>query len=399
MFLSSCVRGGGAGWSLYYILKYLDRSRIEPLVVVPDRGIFSDRFSALGLQVHVPRGLPERTAQQRFARHNRMTSAASYALNLLDSAALAPRLSRLIRDASVDLVYCNNMMVKPIGALAAQLAGVPCVLHARNLHERPAKVLLYCQCVARLPAVKRVIANSVATAAPYRSAVPHKVSVVYNGIDLSEYDARSCERGTFRASLGFAPNASLIGFTGNLIPRKGVDILIRAIARAWPKYPDLQLVLVGQVPVGETQDHRAHYEVLAGKLGIADRVRFVGFVPDVRSAVRDFDILVLPSLQEPFGRSVIEAMALGTPVVASRVGGIPEIIEHKRDGLLVTPGNAQELAHALELLLDNAGLRFRLAESARIKVATKFNVAVLTQEIVHLSLAAARVESAPALNH
>ncbi len=395
LFLSSCVRGGGAGWSLYYILKYLDRSRIKPLVVVPDRGIFTDRFAELELEVHIPYGLPERTAQQRFELHNTLTATASYGLNLLDSAALVPRLSRLIRSTGVDLVYCNNMMVKPIGALAAQLAGIPCVLHARNLHEQPAKVLLYCQGVARLPAVKRVIANSLASAAPYRSAVPHKVSVVHNGIDLSEYDADCCKRGTFRASQNFDPNTPLIGFTGNLIPRKGVDLLIRTVARIQPKYPELHLALVGQVPVGEPHDHRVYYEALARELGIADRVRFVGFMSDVRPAVRDFDILVLPSLQEPFGRSVIEAMALGTPVVASRVGGIPEIIEHEWDGLLVTPGDEKELGRALERLLADAALRVRLAEAAQRKVATNFNVAVLTREIVRLLLAAAEVESDP----
>src|SRR5688572_6581694 len=90
LFLSSCVRGGGAGYSLYYLLKHLDRSAIDPLVVVPDQGIFAERFAQLGLTVLTPRHFPERTAQQRFSKHNRATAALSYAWNLGDSAWLVP---------------------------------------------------------------------------------------------------------------------------------------------------------------------------------------------------------------------------------------------------------------------------------------------------------------------
>src|SRR5215510_10771769 len=92
LFLSSCVRGGGAGYSLYYLLKHLDRGVIEPLVVVPDQGIF----------------------RERFARNNRATAALSYAWNLGDSAWLIPALAKIIKQHDVELVYCNNMMVKPL---------------------------------------------------------------------------------------------------------------------------------------------------------------------------------------------------------------------------------------------------------------------------------------------
>ena len=389
LFLSSCVRGGGAGYSLYYLLKHLDRTLIDPLVVVPDQGIFRERFAELGLQVLTPGHFPERTAQQRFEHHNRATAALSYAWNLGDSAWLIPDLVRIIKEHGVELVYCNNMMVKPLGAPAAQLADVPAVLHVRNLHERPFAIALYCQTVARLPAVQLVIANSAASAAPYRRAVPEKVVVIHNGVDLAEYAPDAVPPASWREQIGAAPDDLLVGFTGNLVPRKGVDVLIRAFARVQARQPKLRLLIAGRVPIGSPSDYRARYAELAHSLGVHERVHFLGFVADVRPLVRALDVLVLPSLQEPFGRSIIEAMALGTPVIASKVGGIPEVLDDGDDGLLVPPADDVALSQALGRLVGDAGLRATLAERAERKVRERFDVHVLTAELQQLLLRAA----------
>lgn len=388
LFLSSCVRGGGAGFSLYYLLKHLDRSRIEPLVVVPDPGIFREPFRELGLRVVVPEAFPERTAQLRFSRNTAALRALSTTQNLIDSLRLVPRLVRLIQREQIDLVYCNNMMVKPIGAIAAQLARVPCVLHARNLHEKPFPVALYCQSVARLPAVQRVIANSAASAVPYQNAVPQKVTVLHNGVDLADYQPRLGPHESVRAALGAAPGQVLVGFTGNLIPRKGVDVLIRAAARIAATRPWLRFAIAGRVPIGTAIDYRAQYQALCVELGVADRFHFSGFVADVPSFVSSLDLLALPSLQEPFGRSIIEAMALGTCVVASDVGGIPEIVQHEKTGLLAPPGDVDALARAIARLADDAELRNRLSDRAGQTVRERFDVVVLTRTMEKLLLQA-----------
>jgi glycosyltransferase involved in cell wall biosynthesis len=143
----------------------------------------------------------------------------------------------------------------------------------------------------------------------------------------------------------------------------------------------LLFVAVGGVPVGSPTDYRAAYERLAGELGIARQFRFAGFREDVRTAVADFDVLVLPSFEEPFGRSIIEAMALGTAVVASSVGGIPEIIADGHNGLLVPPGDPEKLAHVVAQLIDNPERRSALAAGASRDVHERFDVAKLSREI------------------
>lgn len=379
--LSSCVRGGGAGWSMYYLVKYLDRRRFEPVVVLPAHGIFRERYEALGVRVVAPTRMPHRTAQMRFATINRVTAAVSYGMNVWDSARFVPELVSVMREERIDLLYCNNMMVKTIGALAAGHTGTPCVFHVRNVHEHAGKVLLYARTLARLRQVKRIIAVSEASAAPYRRFAPAKVTVIPNGVDLAGYDPARVPRGEFRRELGIEPTAILVGYTGQFIPRKGLDVLIRAAARLLPGRPDLQFVAVGQTPTGSAVDYLAQYEALARDLGISARMRFVGFRDDIRPAVVDFDLLVLPAWQDPFPRSIIEALALGVPVVASAVGGIPEIVEHDRHGLLVAPGDVDALAGALAALVDDPVRRRTLGLAARARALERCDVARLTREI------------------
>lgn len=392
LFLSSCVRGGGPGFSLYYLLKHLDRSRVEPLVVLPNLGVFAERFAELGVRAVVAPRFPERTAEQRFKTDTRVTRALSYAQNVVDSVRLVPWLAEFIRREQVSLVYCNNMMVKPIGAPAAELAGVPCVLHARNLHEKALPIALYCRLTAQLPSVKRVIANSAATAVPYQRFVPNKVSVVHNGVDLADYRRAPGERAALRERLGLPRDAVVIGFSGYLTPRKGVDVLIRAAAQITSTRPQLHFAIAGRVPIDAASNHRAEYEALARELGIADRVHFLGFVEDVPRFVAGVDALALPSFQEPFGRAIIEAMALGTPVVGSDVGGIPEIIQHEESGLLAPPGDADALARALARLADDPELRERLGKAAERTVRERFDVVALTRTLENLLVEAARAK-------
>jgi glycosyltransferase involved in cell wall biosynthesis len=372
-FLSSCVRGGGAGWSLFYLLKNIDRSRFEPVPLLPDAGVFTDRYADLGIEVTVVPDMPERL------RGNNATGF-EVASNALKLASAARWVERFLRDQHIDLLYCNNMMVKPVGALAAEQAAVPCVLHARNLHEKRTHVMGY-GTLARLPAVKRVIANSIATAVPYQRAAPNKVRVVYNGVDLDEYTNGDFAKGVFREELGLSPEKTVVGFTGWLQPRKGVDTLIKAASLLTEGRPHVVVVFVGTAPPDADGKYVAQCERLVEELGLANRVIFAGFRRDVRPAVSDFDVLCLPSRQEPFGRSIVEAMALGKPVVASAVGGIPEVITDGVDGLLVPPDDPDALAEALSTVVDDAEFRVAIGKQALQTIRKRFDVAVLTRQI------------------
>jgi hypothetical protein len=134
IFLSSCVRGGGAGWSLYYLIKNLDRTRFQPVVVVPDPGIFGPRYRALGVRVGVAPRLPERSAQQHFRRINFFTKTVSALLNLSGMIRTVFWLARFVNGTG-SVALCEQHAGQVRWRLCGPGAGVPCVLHIRNLHE------------------------------------------------------------------------------------------------------------------------------------------------------------------------------------------------------------------------------------------------------------------------
>ena len=396
-FTSSCVRGGGAGWSMYYLMKYVDRALITPVAFVPRPGVFRSRFAEAGVEVVTPRRFPETITQARSCRGRSLSQGMSTACNVTDMTSLVFRLASAYRRNRIDAVYCNNMVAGLVGAPAAQVAGIPCIWHIREMEDPVSPwgarwgslAWKLRRSLSLLPSVKAVVANSAATAASYRELVPEKITVVHNGIDLQDYTGSPIPRGVLRGELGIAEGTRVVGFCGHIKPRKGVEVLVRAAAEVLAKETNTVFVVVGRNESGSPVDYRKQYEDLAADLSIADRFIFAGFRDDIRPAMTDFDMLCVPSLQEPFGRVVIEAMALGVPVIASRVGGIPEIIAEDTQGVLVPPGDADALAAATVKLLDDVELRERIGQAALERVRTGFDVAVLTKRMERVLFKAA----------
>ena len=187
-----------------------------------------------------------------------------------------------------------------------------------------------------------------------------KTVFIHNGVDLAELNP--ADRSALKEP---APYVLCIAAHNE---KKGLDVLLRAFARIAKVQRQLKLVLVGDGPL------REELEVLAGALQLNSQVNFAG--SQERGKVADLlhgcEVFVLPSRSEPFGIAIIEAMACGKPVVATRTGGIPEIIEHGQDGLLVEPDNPGELADAIQSLLNNPKLGAALGAKGRIKVGERF---------------------------
>ena len=190
-----------------------------------------------------------------------------------------------------------------------------------------------------------------------------KVIVIPNGIDVGDFNA-AYSREDSKRELGFSPSDRLLLYVGNFEPRKGLDILIKAMPRILKEAQNTNLVLVGD---GIMRDK---LEALAKKLGVAEHVKFTGFVNKSEKIryYKSADIFILPSLYEIFGIVNLEAMACGIPVVASKVGGIPEVVKDGKNGLLIPPGNSEALADALIYLLENEDVREKMGKSGRKKV-------------------------------
>lgn len=161
-----------------------------------------------------------------------------------------------------------------------------------------------------------------------------------------------------KAAMGVAPAAFVIGFIGRLVYEKGPDLFLQAAAILLTKHPDLHFWIIGD------GDMRDTLNLQASKLGILTSCKFFGGLDDVSNLISCFDITVVPSRREGFGLVAAESLAYGKPVVASRVGGLPGIVQHGRTGILVNPENASEIAEAIIKIICNHDLRNQMGTAA-----------------------------------
>jgi glycosyltransferase involved in cell wall biosynthesis len=204
-----------------------------------------------------------------------------------------------------------------------------------------------------------------------------RCQLIENGIDLNEYTRRRSQAAA-KARLGLEAGRLLIGAAGRLSAEKGFDLLIRAVDRLLQGGRDVALVILGEG--GE----RAALEALIGRLGRADRVRLAGYCADLPGWYEAMDVFALSSLREGLPNVLLEAMALEVPVVATRVAGVPRLVEHEANGLLVDSGSADALAGALDRLLGDPPLRERLARAGRRTVEGRYSFAARMRKIAAL---------------
>jgi glycosyltransferase involved in cell wall biosynthesis len=202
-----------------------------------------------------------------------------------------------------------------------------------------------------------------------------KIDVVYNGVDTAVF-AQCEKREEVRSELHIPPDSTVVGIVGRLSEEKGgVDVLIRAIARLRKINPNLRLLVVGDGPL------RGNLEALADESAPGGAIMFTGTRNDVAHLLSAMDLFVLPSLNEALPIVVLEAMAAGLPVIATNVGGVPEIVEHEKTGLLVAPGSEDALYSALNRLTYDAYLRERLAQAGRRRVTSDFTIERMVERI------------------
>jgi len=186
-----------------------------------------------------------------------------------------------------------------------------------------------------------------------------KVEVIPNAIEVTKFSI-SVDRESVRLRYGVRHNEKLVLSVGRLVPQKGIEYFIQAIPLIVGKHPDTKFIIVGDGWM------RNHLEELSRSTGCRQRIRFTGFIPDseLRELMMSSDVLVVPSVYEPFGIVALEGMAAGVPVVASQVGGLAEIIEHDRTGVFVYPRSPESIAWGVDYVLSNPDHSKWLARNA-----------------------------------
>jgi glycosyltransferase involved in cell wall biosynthesis len=266
--------------------------------------------------------------------------------------------------------------------LAARAAGVPVVVASEH---QAAYRLAGAQRWANA-AVDRLVDRIVAVSDhDYRCQLtesgrpPSKITRIHNGIDVSRFQPALPEAvAAHRAALGIPAGAPVIGTVARLEEQKGVSYFLRALPALAQRWPGLVVLIAGNGTL------RQALEAEAAALGVTGYTRFLGFVPNAAEIMSLMDVVVIPSVWEPFGMVAAEAMSVGRAVVVSRVGGLPEVVEDGESGLLAPPGEPAALAQAVDRLLADPALRDRLAAAGQQRVAARFTLEVMTEKMLAL---------------
>lgn len=347
---------GGSHQSALRLAAGLDRSRYEPVVLVHGEGGQVGHFAAQAGLAPIRLDRPAILAP-RYSRRAGDASVPGYLL------AGVPRLARLLQAMAIDIVHTNDGRMHLTWALPARLAGRRLVWHHRGDPEAWGV-----NHVAPLLAHRVVSVSDFSRPARPVRALGDRLRVIRSPFDApaAQPDRAACAE-ALRARIGAPPGAVVLGYFGALNGRKRPDHFVRVIAAARRALPgrDLHGAIFGRPE--RTQDPvERDLRDLAGSLGIADRIHLMGHVLPVEPALAGVFALLVTAENEPFGRTLIEAMHLGTPVIATRHGGNPEAIEDGRTGFLVDPDDPAAFAAPLRRLLDEPGLAARIAAAARV---------------------------------
>ena len=359
LFVSHTGLVGGAEHALLDVVNHLP-AEVDPIVACPE-GPLVDAIADAGVRREI---LPPVSATLRL--HPLRTPAA-----LVELVRAGGALRAVVRRSRPDVLHLNSTRAALL--TATRPPGAPTVVWVHDsLGPGAANALIARAIAAR---ATRVVANSAHTAARFRARAPGSaVAVVTNGIDLTRFDPDRVTREDARARLGIATGEPALGMVAQITPWKGHDLAVEALAAVRAAHPRARLLLAGETKfVGRSVrfDNRAFLARLRERIardGLEEAVSFLGERADVPTVLRALDVLLVPSWEEPFGRVVVEAMAMGTPVIATARGGPAEIVDDRRTGRLVAPRRPDLWAEAIEELLGDDAGRAAMASAARGEV-------------------------------
>ena len=398
-FLDHTAKLGGAELSLLNTLEKLDRSRFTPFVILGEDGPLAHKLTAAGVDTYIV-PLESEVAD---AKKDQLGARSLLKVHTVwKTLTYSWRVARLMRSKKVDLIHANSLKADIIGGLCAWFTGLPLIWHIHDRLEgdylpRPVAATIRHLC-RWLPDF--VVANSQSTLHSLRLPNRDRSAVIFEGIppapntastpasansfalvpahaNLSTGVSTSAppdESGVFeRTDLDVASEEPVVvGIVGRLTPWKGQHVLIEAAALVRGHFPSATFQIIGSAMFGENS-YEASLKRRVVELGLGDCVEFLGFREDVGSLVDRLDVLVHASiLEEPFGRVITEGMLGGKPVVATRGGGVPEIVVDGITGLLVSMSDVGNMAEAICTLLADPVLRKQMGKEGRKRASEYF---------------------------
>ncbi len=356
LFVNANSGWAGGEINLFTLLDRLDK-KFRPILLCPSEGPLVDNARAANIEdIIIPM--------------NYLTMKSS-PLKYLKT---VHEVIKVIKQNSIDLVYVNDLFANQFSLPAAKLSHVPILCHVQ-VPVTPKDIMTN---FINFSDIIVCVSKSISNVFPLRFREKGKLKVIYAGVDIERFNVKAGS--FFRDTLGLGNKDFVVAVVGSIEPRKGQDYLIRAV-------PDIlkQMKNVKFIMSGETIERNTSYAMklfrMVEDLELKKNIFFTGFIKDIPTLMDSIDLLVLPSLEEAFGRVLIEAMAAMKPIVATNVDGIPEAVIDKQTGILVPPKDSKALSNAIIYVLKNPVIAKKMGEEGRKRVERFFNIEETSKKI------------------
>lgn len=372
LFLTHCSELGGAEIVLTQLLERLKRFNFK--LVVPKHGMLSSNASRRGIPVAIVK-ISDKILNIRRTKIVYNPIFLVLYLNLLIVGIV--RLVNFVRKESFGLIFANSTKSHIYGSLVGKLTGVPIVWRVHDIVSKktfePLIIKLIVLVANLFPYKILCVSNAVKEALLIHGVRKGKLLTIYNGIDTKIFNP-NIDGSPIREEFKIKKDTIVIGMIGRLTFWKGQELFLKAAAKISHNYPNTVFLIVGSV-MYEDNNYKEKLKNIALTYNILNRVIFTGFRKDIPEIISAMDILIHFSiLPDPLPTVLLEAMAMKKPVVAANIGGVPEIIEDGKNGILVSPGDWEKLAEVIiELLRDKKKME-TLGTNAYNKVKKHFSI-------------------------
>lgn len=368
LFYSHTGEVSGAENVLLLIIKKLNRTRFKPFAVCPAEGGLAEKFRELNVDCQTVQPL-----------NARFTWRIDLLFKYLGSFFQTMReLRNKVSDANPDLIHANSIRAGLVATAATFGTKIPVFWHLQDelkTHPISTAIRLFVALSKRV----RLISVSEATAESFNGKIlkifgkKTPLQIIYNAVELENFAFDSANRSKIREEFNLNDREYLLGIVGQITPRKGQLELVRTFAETLPDNPASTLLIVGKPMFNQDHEYLREIKETVKKLGLENRIKLLGQRSDVAAIMQALDVLVINSKSEAFVVVGIEAMACGTPVIATDAGGTREMIEHDKNGLIVQFGDGESLKDSIVKLRTEPNLRKEFAEKGKVVVHEKLN--------------------------
>lgn len=373
----------GGQKSLLVLLSKLDRESFQPIVACDNyQGKFYKELTDRDLGIYQVKmnheGIMERSEGNIYKSPLQLFG------NLPLVVKATWRLMKLVRRLGIDLIHANSFKAGVFGSLISNITGVPLIFRARS-----SRYYSYHGWIDNFicSSADAILANSEFVARSF-NRWEDKIFTIFNPIDLAKFNPTVAKEHKIRDEFCVSDSSKLVGLVGRITPRKRQEDLIRAIPEIIEEVGDIKFLLIGEEREQQDAKYPRRIKKMIDNLEISEKVIFTGYRDDIVDVMSALDALVLPSLEEPLARVLIEALALKVPIVASRSGGTPEIIKDGETGLLFPPKDSEQLAENVLQLLSKKKLAQHLTDHGEKLVKRSFSnqATVEKEERIYISL-------------